>query len=867
MIRIAIALLALSSAAAAWAAPEFTAPPTADRDGDKVTISFAVGEATDAEVAILDGAGKVVRHLAAGLLGDNAPEPFARGRLDQSLVWDGTDDAGKRVDPAGCRVRVRLGLEATFGRLIGEPDDVVGGPVTAIGVGPGGEVFVLSNTDKQAGTTIFVLSREGEYLRTILPTPANVPDEKLGDLPRVKLNDGTRVPVVYQAYIADTAPYLSGIRGQQIAVSGEGQLVFASGGNDWTDQQVPRHVLTLNRDGSTPEGVGFVGPNLGPESRYSVGLRRQQMALSPDGKTLYFAGMGRAARGKTPATGIHAIGRLTWDSEGPEAFIGDPDEPGDGERLNDPSSVATDAQGNIYVADTGNNRIAAFSPAGKLLGETKVERPGMLAVHPPTGTLYVLTLPTGRRWEPHSLIKFDKAVGGKEVARHDFSGRGAVMTVDPESKPARLYLNYDPAWAKPQLLLPLTDRGDKLEAGDDLLAKFNRRFSAPMFVDIDRNLGRLYVGDFSRQVKAVDIATGKVAAWKGVSEAVVAPDGHVFALMGYGTNAVERFTPDGKPANFPGSDTNKIEVTYRAGLPHVGVRGLTVAPSGDLYVYSDRNMGGPVTLQRVGPDGKSKNDALVGGIPHDSANGVAVDRAGNVYLGINVHKPDALYPPAFSGIVPELAWINIYSPKHSSWYTAWEQRDWPPLPWSRAYLNFYLYHYGNIFKFGPDGGNFVSAGKPAAGGKPNARPEGVPADAEEFRDSYLAKVVWGSGHLWRYPGFALSASRTQSWGDPGCSCMTSRFGMGPYERLFVPDVFRFSVGVLDRAGNEILRFGAYGNADSAGPGSALPEPSIAFAFPNAVAVGEDEAYVIDRKNRRIVVVKLTHAAEGACAIK
>jgi hypothetical protein len=96
--------------------------------------------------------------------------------------------------------------------------------------------------------------------------------------------------------------------------------------------------------------------------------------------------------------------------------------------------------------------------------------------------------------------------------------------------------------------------------------------------------------------------------------------------------------------------------------------------------------------------------------------------------------------------------------------------------------------------------------------------------------------------------------------------MTSRFDMDEYGRLFVPDVFRFSVGVVDAAGNEITRFGAYGNVDSAGSSSAVPTPDIPFGSPNAVAVSGDNVYVADRKNRRVVVMRLRHAAEQTCPI-
>jgi len=58
----------------AWSAEvSFTAKPKAVKDGAKVKITFAVSAATDAEVAVVDSGARIVRHLAAGLLGENAP--------------------------------------------------------------------------------------------------------------------------------------------------------------------------------------------------------------------------------------------------------------------------------------------------------------------------------------------------------------------------------------------------------------------------------------------------------------------------------------------------------------------------------------------------------------------------------------------------------------------------------------------------------------------------------------------------------------------------------------------------------------------------------------------------------------------------
>ena len=94
------------------AAPSFVSGPAVDASSGAAVISFAVNEPVDVEVAVIDAGGKVVRHLAAGVLGgENTPPAPLQAGLSQSLSWDGRDDAGNRVSTGDCTVRVRLGLK------------------------------------------------------------------------------------------------------------------------------------------------------------------------------------------------------------------------------------------------------------------------------------------------------------------------------------------------------------------------------------------------------------------------------------------------------------------------------------------------------------------------------------------------------------------------------------------------------------------------------------------------------------------------------------------------------------------------------------------------------------------------------------
>src|SRR5262245_6931627 len=90
-----LSLLLTGALSAAEAPPTFTKMPTAVKSGDKLKIDFAVDRNTDVAVYIEDAQGKVIRHLAGGVLGKNAPEPLQSNALAQSLEWDGKDNCGK----------------------------------------------------------------------------------------------------------------------------------------------------------------------------------------------------------------------------------------------------------------------------------------------------------------------------------------------------------------------------------------------------------------------------------------------------------------------------------------------------------------------------------------------------------------------------------------------------------------------------------------------------------------------------------------------------------------------------------------------------------------------------------------------------
>ena len=121
-----------------------------------------------------------------------------------------------------------------------------------------------------------------------------------------------------------------------------------------------------------------------------------------------------------------------------------------------------------------------------------------------------------------------------------------------------------------------------------------------------------------------------------------------------------------------------------------------------------------------------------------------------------------------------------------------------------------------------------------------------------------------SGILAMYPDCApVSGWRC----DGSCACVHLRFDVDDFGRLYLPNVITFSVSVRDNAGNEIARFGRYGNFDSQGPQSAEPKPDIPLGWPIAVGASDKFIYVGDCLNHRVVRVDRTWAAETTCEIK
>ncbi|MBM4038710.1 MAG: hypothetical protein FJ290_09360 [Planctomycetes bacterium] len=873
--RIGMVSLVLALALATSSAGEvaFTAKPAAAKDGGNVKVSFAVSAPTDVEVAVLDAKGAVARHLAAGLLGGNAPEPLQKGSLAQAVVWDGNDDAGKPAAGGPFKVRVRLGLRPRLDEILGRNDNTLTGQVCALTVSPKGELFVLLADPFRGRAELRVLDRQGKCLRTIMPYAADTPDARTEPVGHVKIG-GRRQPLVFNGQAHSLYPLVAGIRGQTMAWHPDGYLVAASAVGSMCNHGPARHLLAFHPEGGAPEKTGFVGPQIrkargflgGAGEGYAIGMDR--LAVSPDGQWILLVQdfkLGYFEKGEWH----HGVYRLKWtDKELGDPWLGRK-EPGAGdEEFNDPQGLAFDREGRLYVCDRGNSRVKVYSQEGKLLGKFPAPDPEQIAVGP-AGEVYLLCRKGVRPYDlmhksadpvASRILKFAawKGEAPRELARLEFEAKKRVaefMALDATASPPRLWLSLYTGYGRPCALVPITDEGEKLTLGEP--AGEPGGLNCPTFLAADPPRKRLILADYGVGHVLLDLETGKGSPIRlPGNDLAVDRDGNIYLMGAYGSNALVRVDPQGKPLPFPATGTNKLAVKFRGYGPDMGLRGHCIAPNGDLYVRRSPDHACVATVDVFGPDGTLKKAALVNGAGSGDS-GIGVDNRGNIYLGMNLKPAAEPIPPDFAQAVPAQPW---------RYYRKIDR----PAPWSYLYANPYLFHMGAIFKFGPEGGQvYGNFSLKAQFIDENLALAKAPPDAAAYKSGYLGWDVKVVGAKWRYPGIGIIPHSFDAFtGDDGCECLQSQLDADPYGRVYAPSAFYSSVEMVDAAGNRLARIGAYGNADSAGPGSKVPEPEIAFAWPNECdyAEADGKLYVTDSVNRRVMIVRFDAAVAAACDI-
>jgi hypothetical protein len=934
---------------------EFTEKPQCRFLGDdKYAITFAVKGRCDVTVAIVDpdpakelvkGRGVVVRHLASGVLGPNAPAPFQKNSLKQTIYWDGKCDLGEyHRQPEKLKMRVMLGLKPEFDkRLGGTSPHNLPGYACGIAVGPeGAMVFSLARRIR-----IRAYDHDGEYLRSVLPPPADLPEEQYAGMGFVEYEPGKKA--LHGPEARETVASL----GNLVQLNGDGwgnAQPAMHGGRAYLLTSTPRLAPTLLHyfkiDGTTEvNGVRGV-----PFTMADVSFPR--LTVSPDGKWLYMTCSGGAqfSRGTQ-----HVVQRFSLaGNTQAEPFIGKfrkrgegvfTCEPGSDElSFNNPAGLACDAEGRIYVCDYANNRMQIFSPEALPLKTLRMDRPMFVQVHQKTGAIYALHLARVEGKTVGRLTKFASWPDCKEEFRQDNLTAG-VFALDSWSPKPRLWLaggevntttrGRGSSGSLAPVVVYEEDQGtlreiinfDERAKRDDGPFHYGRwqeskggGSNGGDKIVCDPVRERAYI--HCRQV--YDLKTGHyLRNFTPLPHRISFEDlgldkkgyMHVHFNPGFYTPGVGRVDPSqARPYEPRGLETKTetyVEVPYdygvvsRAQIEAGGKKdwlgilpvkdqkgakffqdGLGVNMRGDVAVQSNiyyvpKMEKDVLTMLNAGAEERSKlgSGFSTGGTTYADFMRDIEDRQKHgeeVYSirrkpGIDLSGGTIWTFNSYGELQKECAvlaggLINgaQLDENLSVYFVTWRPRI------ASATDGAFLAGKGGVFGLPDDKSNRNPHTGTYVKTMPDAHCEILSDNAPVRLEPLPARTTdltkggtnfWVEGHEWLYAGASPIV-------DGGCSCQTMRPCVDWYRRSFVTEAYRHSIGVLDPAGNLVMRIGQFGNFDSGnGLKSKIPvgPDGIAFFQPRMVSA-TDNYIVCDSWCERYTVMKMAYHAEEAVPI-
>ena len=897
-----LSLIIVGSCAFAGEA-RFSVQPAATKDGDSLKITFALSAPADVEVAIVNSEGRVVRSLAAGVLGatNPPPEPLKPG-LTQQLIWDGKGDWGLPAGDGPFKVRVRAGMGASFGRIIGDsPRNFNETVCRGLAVDPkNGDLYILSKKTRDSALYFLrVYDRDGKYLREIMPYPATIDQRSrdiFGSVQAVGMQ--SPAPLSYHSLCPVFYPV-------NINAEGVNDLAYKLVAVHPTEDAVVLMAESFAALYRVRKSDGAAVSSPFAEALWETGTklpRYEQVgpvmgAITPDGKSMYFAGFCASPPKGQKRDANWPEGRVYRAEFGagavrpkPFAEIAVPEDAPRPERgwnvLADAQSVhgvAVDRKGRVFVCDGAGGKVWVFRSDGKTAGSISVPDAYLALIDDNTGALYVLT----KHKVAHgvfrkTLVKLDGS--GEKASVVDtltFPERGGAsdpfLSGDFSDATPRLWLSGCP---REQSLLKIEDRNNKLTIVEDLADRDETAAGFACRLDVDPAADLVYVHNGWAWIYRYNGLTGEYAGQLDKdgrptpiigSEFCVRRDGAIY-LSGY-DNAGGGYSGPWSRLNrdlTPADGKRQFSDRYgKMGGGYFGNQGSCVTPDGHLYfngmfifrinaifeVNPDGTPGrGPrlrdafansktaanpsekisPTILRAGFDG-----ALVGWL-QDQSGGVEIDQQGCIYAGVRILPRDFALPPGMQET-------------------------------ARKYRHF-ADSLGSVIKFKPSGGG-MAPDSLQSGDKyridkawtyeftvPQKLEEGIKMGTGQRLDWYKPqRTIYMEGGLHAYPILAPFSNQ--------CACQTPRFDVDDFGRLYIPNALSCCVQVMDNAGNQILTFGGYGNFDSQGPGSKISDPAIPLAYPVAAKASFKHIYVADSANRRVVRIDPTWAIEQICDVK
>ncbi|MDD4890222.1 MAG: SMP-30/gluconolactonase/LRE family protein [Phycisphaerae bacterium] len=866
---------------------EFAEKPVVTRKGDNVTVRFVSKGFCDVTIAIEDPDGKIIRHLASGVLGANAPAPFKKNSKEQTIVWDGKSDEGVYIDNKDRMiVRVSLGLKPQFEKTLFWSPHKQRGAMPLLTPAPEG-IYVFDSTGVDY---LRLFDHDGNYVRTIYPFPA----DKLKSVAGLKWFDfpqGYNLPLKESAYQ------------QTLLTSGDNDSIYDQAGRTGRAATgitvmgnrialAYEHVNRLATDGSTG-GLPLKGPETGLViNRAGYGgfeagktiIGPTSMALSPDGKSLYMTGY--LWKEATSSSGcLHAVLRADFEKDDKATvFVGSNDLAKFGREDNQlavPTSVACDPKGNVYVSDFLNDRVQVFNPAGKLLASLKVNKPTKVCINQKTGAIFVFSWePIGVANEAWKAYKFDpKSVKPgltrfgpypecKQLSVEEFPfGPTETNVIFTAGQQYHIELDSWASDAEPvfwvvgrifianradrrYLYIGATETG-KWANGIRILKKQDGKWtSAESFgkraadkvkwnTPVAHNIQKLYVNPANGKLYVGEADSGPtVKAFKQLLE------------INPATGAV-RIVP---------LPFNAEDIVF-------DTRGMVYLRSTDVVVRYD-----PVTWREVPWDyGEEfpevscgmygKSSPVVSGLNMPAVHpvcfhqgGMAISpkgylavACGNRPKGEQLHNDFAVFGKPT--LIPHVYRPSMYPGREESSTSCcihvWDKKG--KLVFEDAVQG--LSQVDGVFIDNDDSIYVMATPTRVLDGKRyfnymsetvmkfkagkakimTSGPSPIPLDKDGApKRPQDVNGRWVEGADWFYGGVGYAGFNNPHAGG-GCACWYSRFAVDYFSRSFVPEMDQYRVAVLDSAGNLVLRVGKYGNVDDGVPlvkdgGPADPRP-------------------------------------------
>lgn len=890
---------------------EFTKTPTINSlSNNEIVVEFEVKDFCDITIVIEDNNGKIVRHLASGVLGQNVPEPFQKDSLKQKIIWDKKNDSGKYIDNIDdLSLRVSLGLKPIFEKtLFWSPYKRIGRNPPIFTASPEG-VFVFEG---HGVDSIRQYNHEGVYEKTVYPfSKANLKNIK-GLNFEVFPQDGAKLPIKNGSKHKSTL-FVSGSNMGELGKHGAGAYSIAVKDKKIALASVGTSRITTNGESSKN---GIIGPVLSIESisinGFKVRPKPLSVAFSNDGKYIYSTGYlaGDLASGHW----LPVIMRAEYESQNAATvFIGsmDPNTSGTAEgQFKAPLCVTVDNNNNILVADYMNDRIQVFNAEGKFLKLIKADKPVYIGVHPTTNEIYGCSWMITNRFVPSGgeipaqYYRIKSIDNPKVEFKTDLPLSGYSPKVPGSNDTANLHFKvcFD-FWAKEPTIWILQGNNvsyggwgiasalDNLKGtgitlykeGDNKLVKlrdFNELTTSEVVrgkppVHIKQRMfvcpitGMLYIAEgdsgVNKSFKELVSINPNTNETKIIKLPFTAEDACI-DLNGYFCLRTEfhivRYDP---------KDWREIPFDYGIEYEKVGFDG-TVAAARVISAIELPATGKGSAWWHLGGMGVAPNgDIVVSCFNHAEgrvAEGIDGDSkytkrgqatktqkyAPQIFPGRQldweIHIWDKYGKPKVVDAFPGVSVTNgINIDKDDNLYVLIDQnRMLGDKPYFLKWNN-------TLVKVKSGKGKIITESKNVP--LPIAK-DSVPNRKQEISGGWIDNAEW------LYGGVGFSGWRTED----SCICWNARPALDLLARSFVPEVDHFSVAVLDSNGNLILRVGQYGNVDDG-------KPLIADHGPkNTTSIGGDEValyhapylstfsdkrlFISDGGNSRILSVKMDY---------